>query len=107
MLSERKLRRVLCCGAGGMWLVSLGTAIDAGVSESLMARTAVLFTLAIAASLTTALLLAVFVAPLEKVYRHGYQAGEHACQQRRGDLRVIVGPRHADVVPIRWSSSDS
>jgi hypothetical protein len=104
LLSERRLRRALYGVTAGIWLVSLGTAIDAAVGESLMARTAVLFTLAVATSLTTALLLAVFVAPLEKVYRHGYEAGQHACQQHPADLRV-VGQRPR-VVPIRIVSRD-
>jgi hypothetical protein len=69
-----------------------------------MSRTVLLFLLAIAASLTTAMLLAVFVAPLEKVYRHGYEAGQHACHQARGDLRMVMGQR-AGVVPLRRSVS--
>jgi hypothetical protein len=77
-----------------------------------MSRTLVLFTLAITSSVTTATLFAVFVAPLEKVYGHGYEAGQHAATYvaDQADERAVIGGRRASgprvVIPIRALQPD-
>jgi hypothetical protein len=65
-------------------------------------RVAFMLTSVWAGALATATLFSVFVAPLADVYRHGYEAGQHARQQQRGDLRMVIGQR-ARVVPLRRS----
>ena len=70
-----------------------------------VARAALIVSVAVAATLSNVTLFAVVVTPLAKVYRHGYEAGQHACQQSTG-LRMVVGERAA-VVPFRRSVSRS
>ena len=101
-MSERKLRRALYWITAGMWALSLTIAVHAVVTESLMSRTVLLFVLGMTMCLTTAALFAVFVAPLERVYRHGYEAGQHAADcQRHPDLRMVAGERAKQVVQLR------
>jgi hypothetical protein len=90
---------VLFVTTGSVWLLSAGLAIHAAVSQSFISRTGVMFALAVATALTTATLVWVFVAPLERVYRHGYEAGlrSHVPQS---DARV-VGDVPAVVIPFK------
>jgi hypothetical protein len=60
-----------------------------------------MFALAIAGATTTAALLVMYVAPVAKVYDHGY---EHGRQSVQPEIRMVVGERpgvRAHVVPIR------
>jgi hypothetical protein len=88
------MRRALYCGTVVMWAASAGLATHAAMSESFVTRTVLLFVVALAGSLSTASLFAAFVVPLERVYRHGYEAGQHACQEYRPGLRMVKGQRN-------------
>lgn len=68
-----------------------------------------MFALAMAVALTSASLLAVFVAPLERVYRHGYEAGlreqlpePQALPRAVGQSGVVIPLR-----PVRLMRSDN
>lgn len=92
MKSEVWRRRALYWASGGMWVTAAGLAVHAIVTESFASRTELLFALAFASCLTTASLFAVFVAPLERVYRHGYEAGQRASMWRDAtELRMSSG----------------
>jgi hypothetical protein len=69
---------VLYAATSLAWGISAVLAVHAAVSESLISRTATLFVLAVSTALSTGTLFVVFVAPLERVYRSGYEAGQRA-----------------------------
>jgi hypothetical protein len=73
------------------WLVAVGFAIlDVELGASVpFARVALIVSVAAAATLSNVTLFAVVVAPLERVYRHGYEAGQHACQGPEFRAQVI------------------
>lgn len=113
MLSEHRMRRALYSATAVAYVACFGFAVLAVALDTLPARVGFMLTSVMAGALSTASLFMWFVAPLERVYRHGYQAGQRTPVQgveQADDLRV-VGER-ADVVSINrgrssraWSSN--
>jgi hypothetical protein len=104
MQSEKWLTRVLYVCTSVMWVFSSGLAIHSAATGSDVTRTVMFFVLGLTMCLTTAVLFSIFVSPLERVYRHGYQAGQCAALRRfeqEADLRVVGERRRSGVVPIR------
>lgn len=106
MKSDRWRRRALYSLSSGMWVVSICLAVHSGISESLLSRTALLLVLGMTGCLTTASLFMMFVAPLERVYRHGYEAGQRASMRWEPDeLRAVpdcgAAAGRPVVVPIK------
>jgi hypothetical protein len=89
---------VLYVATGLGWGISAAFAVHAAVTESMVTRTATMFVLALTAALSTAALFSVYVAPLEKVYRHGYEAGLRAEEANRVLPRVVG---QGAVIPLR------
>lgn len=103
MKRERLKRRVLYGVTAFAWLVS-GHFIWAALHyESEPTLVGLLVGLVVAATLSTASLFSVFVAPLETVYRHGYEAAERAAieQQYQPQRRARAANSGAVVVPLR------
>ena len=78
MRRERFRRRVLYAAAACSWMVAGQFAVMAIVKEDVANRVLLMFSLVVAGCLCTAALFAAFVAPMERVYRHGYEAGQRA-----------------------------
>jgi hypothetical protein len=100
VLSERKMRRVLYGLTGAVFVLCGGFAVAAVHFDTTPMRVGFMLLSVLSGALMTASLFAVFVAPLAEVYRHGYEASQHACQQQSADLRMVIGQR-ARVVPLR------
>lgn len=100
MLSERRARRALYVGTVLGWVFAVGCAVlDVTLGAVLpCARVVLIVSVAAAATLSNVTLFAVVVAPLERVYRHGYEAGQHACQNH--GLRTVTSSG-AQVVQLR------
>jgi hypothetical protein len=77
-MSERCKRRTLHAVTITTWLVAAGLLVGELETETLYLRSLVLFALALASSLTTASLMAMYIGPLEHVYRAGVSAGRAA-----------------------------
>lgn len=94
-MSERRSRRALYVGTVLGWVFAVSSAVvDVDFSAALpCSREVLIVSVAVAATLSNVTLFAVVVAPLERVYRHGYEAG-----QRSSDVtphaRLRVVPRN-------------
>lgn len=108
MKRERIKRRALYCASGLAWL-GAGCFVWESLADPLdsTTRTWLVVLCALGGALTTASLFVSFMAPLEHVYRNGYQAGQRAneCAGYRPALSVVDGRRSTDsmirVIPIR------
>ena len=97
-MSERRMRRALYVGTVLGWVFAVTFAVLDVTLDLSSARVALILSVAVAATLSNVTLFAVIVAPLERVYRHGYEAGQHACQGHQ--LRAVTNSG-AQVVQLR------
>jgi hypothetical protein len=92
MLSERRLRRALYAVTVLGWVVAVTFAVlDVELGAVLpFTREVLIVSVAVAATLSNVTLFAVIVAPLERVYRHGYEAGRRSSDVTpHARLRVV------------------
>jgi ABC-type antimicrobial peptide transport system permease subunit len=78
------MRRALYVGTVFGWVFAVVFAVLDVTLAFPCARVVLIVSVAVAATLSNVTLFAVIVAPLERVYRHGYEAGQHAQLQSCG-----------------------
>jgi hypothetical protein len=95
MLSERGLRRALYWVTAVVWVGCAALAWTVSVFDTVPLRVGFLLDSVAAGALATASLLAVFVAPIDRAYRSGYEAGHAGVQlavggRRKTDNSVVI-----------------
>lgn len=98
MRHERFKRRVLYGLTGFSWLVCAHFVWAAIYYETIATRVWLMVALVVSATMSTASLFTAFVAPLEHVYRAGYEAQLRAAHVVDEPRRAVNGP---NVISIR------
>lgn len=104
MLKREKFKRRILYGSAALsWVGGVGyfMAMDMMYPDNPHHRTCLVVMLTIAVTLTTTSLFTMFMAPLQAIYRNGYQDGQRVneCSAYRPDVRLAAGER-AQVIPI-------
>jgi hypothetical protein len=100
---EKAKRRALYAATVLGWVIAAVLAAADVETHDGIWRVGLILSVAISATLSNVTLFAIFVAPLETVYRHGYEAGAHSTDTLRARTRprLIIGERLTGVRSMR------
>jgi hypothetical protein len=92
---EKSKRRALYAVTVLGWVIAAALAVMDMESDADVWRVGLIMCVATSATLSNVTLFAIFVAPLETVYKHGYEAGMHSTETFRARSRpkLIIGER--------------